>query len=233
MKAVIWSTNYYGGTVEEMPQAASRILFTDQTHPIEPDDPRIKMAWWRPARDRYWPRLQAAYWGHHMHESVPDADVTVMIGNNFRIQVPDLAQRCVDALGDDDLLLLRHPERDCLFAEALESAKHWRWRGGGQDVNKQARAYARAGHPGHWGLFHAGMIVRRNTPAMRAFDDAWWAEYARWSSQDQISLPYLLRTTDLRWHAWPDVGEWHAQPYEEGWVRWRDKVGRPREYVPV
>lgn len=224
----IFSTNYYGGTVEEMPQAAERIMFTDQTHPIAPHDPRIQMSWWRPSRDMYWGRLSAAWWGHHPHIGVPDADVTVMIGNNFRIQVPDLAERCLEELGDDDMLLLRHPERDCIYEEAEESAHHKRWTGSRQNVRRQAAAYRRAGHPAHWGLFHAGMIVRRNTPAMRAFDDAWWQEYKRWTSQDQISLPPLLRTSDLKWHAWPDVGQWHALPYEEGWVRWRDKVGNVR-----
>lgn len=222
----IYAANYYHGAVQEMPQAAERVMFTYETHPIEPDDSRIRARWWKPARDRFWGRISAAYWGHHPHIAVPDADVTVAIGNNYRIQVPDLAQRCLDALGDDDMLLLRHPERDCIYAEALESARHWRWKASGQDTGAQVRAYRRAGHPPHWGLFHAGMIVRRNTPAMNAFDDAWWSEYTQRTSQDQLSLPYLLRTSDLKWHAWPDVGQWHALPYEEGWVRWRDKVGR-------
>jgi hypothetical protein len=173
----IFACNYYHGTVDELPQAAARKLITYDTDPIEPDDPRLRTSWWRPARDRFWGRISAAYWGHHPHMAMPDVDVTVAIGNNYRIQVPDLAQRCVDALGDDDLLVLRHPERDCIYAEALESARHWRWKASRQDVGAQVRAYRRAGHPAHWGLFHVGMVVRRNTPAMNAFDAAWWAEY--------------------------------------------------------
>ncbi len=227
----IYSTNYYRDGSAELPQAVKRTMLTDRSHPMEPDDPRLRTTWWRPARDRFWGRISAAYWGFMPHLAMPGVDVTIAIGNNFRIQVADLEQRCVDALGDDDMLLLLHPERDCIYDEADASRKMWRWTGARQDVFGQVRSYRRAGHPAHWGLFHGGMLVRRDTPAMRAFDDRWLAEYRRWSSQSQVSLPVLLRRSDLRWHTWPDVGQWHAQPYEEGWIRWRDKVGLARDYV--
>ncbi len=64
------------------------------------------------------------------------------------------------------------------------------------------------------------MVVRRDTPQMRAFNEACWDEYRRWSSQTQLTLPHMLRSWGIRWHAWPDVGEWHAQPFEAGWIRW-------------
>jgi hypothetical protein len=74
--------------------------------------------------------------------------------------------------------------------------------------------YWNEGHPAHWGLVHSGLLVRRNTARMRAFDQAWWDEITKWSIQDQLSLPYLLRTMDLRWHYWP------TDPITAGWVQW-------------
>jgi len=229
----IYSSNYYGGTVEEYPQAVERVMFTDRSHPIEPDDPRLRTRWWKPSRDRFWGRIAAAWWGYHPELAMPGVDVTIAIGNNFRIQVPDLAQRCLDALGDDDLLVMRHHQRDCIYDERDASRRHWRFTGSNQNLSRQVAVYRAAGHPRHWGLFHCGMLVRRDTPAMRAFNEAWFAEYRRWSSQNQLSLPPLLRKSDLKWHAFPDVGPWRAQPYEDGWVRWRDKVGHPREYSAI
>ncbi len=144
--------------------------------------------------------------------------MTVSIGGNFTIQIPDLMARCLAELGDDDLLLMRHPWRDDILDEAHASLESWRW--SGQPVVEQAESYIARGIPRNGGLFHGGMVVRRDTPAMRAFTEAWWQEFCQWSSQNQVSLPYLLRTMDVKWHVWPDQGRWRAQPFDDGWVRW-------------
>lgn len=221
----LYSTNYFDWEPPRSQMSPVHVI-THRTHPIELGDPRLDVAWWKPAPanrnhpsdDPFRGRISAAFWGKHPHLALPDVDVTVNIGGNFEIRVPDLAERCLAELGDDDLLLLRHPWRDDILDEAQASRINWKW--ATQDMAGQVRAYLADGHPRHWGLFHGGMVVRRDTPAVRAFNAAWWEEYRRWSSQDQLSLPYLLRTSGLRWHTWPDVGEWHAQPFEEGWVRW-------------
>lgn len=214
----IFSTNYFGYEASRHQETPIRVI-TDETHPIPVDDPRLVVAWWTPNGDAFRGRISAAWWSHHPHLAAPDADVTVFIGGNFCTQIPDLAERCLAELDDDDMLLLKHPWRDDILDEAYASAEDWRW-GGRQDLFGQVRSYLDAGHPRNWGLFHGGMIVRRDTPAMRAFNDAWWGEYCHWSSQNQLSLPFLLRTSGLKWHTWPDEGQWRAQPFEEGWIRW-------------
>jgi hypothetical protein len=37
----------------------------------------------------------------------------------------------------------------------------------------------------------------------------------RWSAQDQLSLPPLLRTMDVKWHWWPE-----HPIFDLGWLRW-------------
>lgn len=218
---MIYSTNYYGYEPERA-QAAPIQVLTDATHPIPANDERLAdITWWSPGLDeRFHGRVASAWWGFHPHLALPDAPVTVAISGNFTIQVPDFAARCLAELGDDDFLVMRHPWRDDILDEAYASLDSWRWNDGRQRVVEQAESYIAQGHPRNWGLFHGGMVVRRDTPAMRAFNEAWWEEYCTWSSQNQVSLPFLLGTMGVKWHAWPDVGEWHAQPFEDGWVTW-------------
>ena len=222
----LYSTNYFGYEPPR-PQASPITVLTNETHPIGLTDPRLKVDWWDPKDDRLWGRLCASWWGHHPDLAVPDADVTVCIGGNFTTNVPDLAERCLDELGDDDMLLLKHPWRDDIADEAGASQDNYKWTDARQDMAGQVQSYLDAGHPRRWGLFHGGMVVRRDTPAMRAFNDAWWVEIQRWSCQDQLSLPYLLRTSGIKWHTWLDVGVWRALPFEEGWVQWGELGRRP------
>ena len=63
-------------------------------------------------------------------------------------------------------------------------------------------------------------MVRRHTPAVIEFSHRWWDEVARWSVQDQLSLPYVLRTSDIRWHAWPGECAGRAEPFGAGWLRY-------------
>lgn len=215
----MYAPNYFGYE-EPHPQSARITTINEQTHPIPLDDERLDVSWWTPAQDDFRGRVSAAWWGHHPHLAMPDVEVTVAMGANFLTRVPDFAGRCLEELGDDDLLVMKHPWRDDIMAEAHASLASWRW--SNQPVIEQAQSYIAAGHPHHWGLFHGGMVVRRDTPAMRAFNDAWWEEYRRWSSQNQLSLPVLLRTSGIKWHTWPDEGASHARPFERGWVAWGD-----------
>jgi len=102
-----------------------------------------------------------------------------------------------------------HPERDSIVAEATVSAQMGKY--GGQAVEAQAASYVADGHPDDWGLWAAGVIVYRprlfNLPA---FGDAWLSEQIRWSYQDQISEPYVLRRHGLRPEPLPG-GLWAGQ----------------------
>lgn len=219
---MIYSTNYFGWEPTRTQESPISVI-TENSHPIRRDDARLSgIAWWSApdGSEQFLGRISSAWWGMHPHLALPDAEVTIAIGGNFSTLIPDLAERCIEELGDDDLLLMRHPWRDDIIEEARASLDSWRWES--QPVMEQAESYIAAGHPRGWGLFHAGLLVRRDTPAMRDLNEAWWGEFCRWSSQTQISLPHLLRTSGVKWHTWPDAGQWRAQPFDDGWVNWGD-----------
>lgn len=205
---MIYSANYGGWDPLRIQPVPVR-MYNDESHPIEMADPRMAAKY---LDDLQWPRLAAKWWKVRPDLACPDAEVTVWIDGSMTLLVPDLMDRALAELGDDDALFMRHPWRDCIFEEAESSALVHKYFG--QPTAAQVESYRAAGHPEHWGLVHSGLIVRRDTPAVRALDEAWWAEITRWTIQDQLSLPPLLRTMPLRWHYWP------VDPITAGWVRW-------------
>ena len=65
--------------------------------------------------------------------------------------------------------------------------------------------YRAEGYPAHNGLNEAGVILRRHTPAIEAFNNAWWAELSRHSRRDQLSLNYVLDKLAIRPALFPGV----------------------------
>ena len=66
-------------------------------------------------------------------------------------------------------------------------------RGGSADlIRGQMECYRREGFPERHGLVECRVMVFKHTQRVIEFGNAWWAEQTRWSSWDQLSLPYLL-----------------------------------------
>ncbi len=131
-----------------------------------------------------------------------DAPVSVWVDASFRIVSDRFAVEATAGLTDvEPIAQFVHPWRDCLYAEAKESAGLAKYQG--EPVLEQAESYRAAGHPEGWGLWATGVIARRHTDAVRRMGWVWLAETYRWSFQDQISQPFVLRVTGLRPSALP------------------------------
>lgn len=123
-----------------------------------------------------------------------DAPASIWIDASFRVVSDWFA---ADALAyADPIAQFAHPWRNCLYEEAAASAVLPKYRG--EPLFEQAAHYRARGHPEGWGLWAAGVIVRRHTDAVRQLGEAWAHEVAAWSFQDQVSQPYALRTVGLR-----------------------------------
>lgn len=53
------------------------------------------------------------------------------------------------------------------------------------------------------GLWMGGLIFRRDTPQVRAFNRLWWRYILETSVRDQICLPAALRDSNLAWKTLP------------------------------
>ena len=131
-----------------------------------------------------------------------DADASIWVDASFRIASDQFAVEATAGLTDEEpIAQFQHPWRDCLFAEARESAVLAKY--AGEPVLEQAEHYAERGHPEGWGLWATGAIARLQTEDVLAMGDRWLHETYRWSFQDQISQPYVLREKGLRPTAFP------------------------------
>lgn len=131
------------------------------------------------------PRL-AAKVAKCVPERYTDADLIVWIDCSIDPR-PTLVEWLLDSLGDADLGACRHPERSCIVDEARVSSRLPKY--AGFPLTEQAAHYVREGHPRRWGLWAGGVMVRRRG----VWGADWLAEQVRWSTQDQISLPPVVR----------------------------------------
>ena len=136
------------------------------------------------------------------HLLFPNCEYSMFIDGNAVLQVDPV--KLLPYLKDHDLALYKHdgggPTRDkrawvtCkkdLYHEALHCAAIRK--DDALKIAKQAWHYLLEGHPPGWGLFSAGVLIRRhNTSAMIGLGEMWWSQVQFKSRRDQISLPFCL-----------------------------------------
>lgn len=84
----------------------------------------------------------------------------------------------------------RHKQRSCVYdeARAVLDVKL----DGRDNVVRQMRDYRAAGFPRDHGLLETPVMLRRVCPETTAIELAWWEQICRYSSRDQLSLPFVL-----------------------------------------
>jgi len=125
-----------------------------------------------------------------------DGDVFIWLDGSIEPRA-DLVESMLKCLGDEHFAVYPHPQRTSIIAEARASMPLRKY--DGQDVMGQARHYVDSGHPDDWGLWAAGLFAVRDTEKTRVLGRRWLEEIERWTLQDQISLPPVLREVGL----WP------------------------------
>lgn len=190
-------------------------LYTPDARPLAPQ----RWQWeQRLVPATYGPRRTARYYKTLPQLAFPDADVWIWVDGNVRPRVdPEtlVARYLPDGI---DLAVLRHPDRACLYTEADFCAQH------GYDdratLEAQAAAYRAADMPERWGLAETRVVIRRNTPEIRALNAAWWVEIAAHSRRDQVAFPFVCWRAGLRWREIPGrvQGQRHPDFWHDGAV---------------
>lgn len=89
------------------------------------------------------------------------------------------------------MLVVVHPERDCIYDEAVMSMPFPRY--SNYTMTKQVEKYRSEGMPEHYGLPATGALFRaHNDPEIISIMRQWWREVANYTNQDQLSLPYVM-----------------------------------------
>ena len=140
------------------------------------------------------PRMLAKWYKVHPNECLPDYDRTVWVDASVELHTGDVIRQMLEASESTGLAMLAHPERDCIYEEAIASLDMPKYQD--QPLLQQVAWYRRMGHPTHWGLW-AGTIIGRDNRS-EALMRLWWREILNWSYQDQLSLPQVLRISGSR-----------------------------------
>ncbi len=152
-----------------------------------------------------------------------DCDAAVWLDASFEVTSGEL-RSWVDAhFVHDDFVVWQHPEGRFDIRDEVEACWHFP-KYQQFPLREQLQAYVDEGMPKHWGLFACGMIGWVFTDTTMRFGERWYEENVRWSVQDQVSLPFLLWDSGMRF------GLWQANEYENPYVRLRwDERPRPTE----
>jgi Protein of unknown function (DUF616) len=121
--------------------------------------------------------------GGYTHSIWIDGSVTVL--------TPVFVSRVLEILHDHSMAMFRHPERDCIYDEAVASLDYKKYEA--TDVLGQVAEYRRMGFPRHAGLWAGTIIGRNHRSGITLVMEDWWREICRWGIQDQLSLPFVLR----------------------------------------
>jgi hypothetical protein len=136
------------------------------------------------------PRRQAKWYKTHSLLEMAEYDRTLWIDGSCEV----LSSNIIHILLEVELpfALYKHQDRDCIYQEAGFSLGMRKYRD--EPIRAQVQYYLdEYEHPEHWGLWFAGLIVRNRCPLVERIETQWWNEIERWSYQDQISLPVVMR----------------------------------------
>jgi Protein of unknown function (DUF616) len=132
-----------------------------------------------------------------------DCAKSLWIDGSILVHSEQLFADALELLETCDLATFRHPYRDCILDEAVESEYTPRYRG--QRVLWQAAKYMTQGHPRHWGLYSSGIIARNHTADVMLASHLWHNE-CRVTTQDQVSLPVIVRQAGLEVRLFDGLG---------------------------
>ena len=208
MRAVIYTAIFGGYDTLKQPaaqdEACDFICFTDmdlprrvgawRIVPIRRDrraHPRLQAKHFKLMSHQVFPRGRLA-WRYAVLSRRPHFDLSVWVDGSVRIMSPSFVGDMRERLADGPWAMFIHPDRDCIYEEAQESSGMRKYRD--LPIFPQVEAY-RSTVPPRGGLHACTVIVRREPVPRRVVEvhGAWWAENLKWTYQDQLSLPYVLR----------------------------------------
>ena len=119
----------------------------------------------------------------------PDNEYSFWIDGSFKLvgSIREYVYKYINS----SMLTVVHPERDCIFDEALSSIQFPRY--SNYTISKQVEKYRNEGMPLHYGLPSLGAIFRKhNDPEIVSLMEQWWKEIINYTNQDQLSFTYLM-----------------------------------------
>lgn len=98
----------------------------------------------------------------------------------------------IEEYGDFDLLLFKHPERDCVYDEMTHVANLGRRLDVFENIHNQYKFYESCGMPKKYGLHEMTMFIAKPSNNVKQLMLMWWEQICKFGSRDQFSFEYCL-----------------------------------------
>ena len=145
--------------------------------------------------DFYSDRLSAKQYKILPYKFLKNYDYIIWIDSNILLNYEP--QTLVNHyLNGFDLAIIQHYKRNCLYDELKEAVIHklddYR------KLEKQYKTYQLRGFSKNKGLYECNFIITKNTKSVTQLSNLWWEQITKFSSRDQISLPFVLNQLNIK-----------------------------------
>lgn len=129
------------------------------------------------------------------HKVLPEYDLTISVGGQIRVE-DNLDDLVAKRFRDTDMMMIRHPERACVYDEA-EACKALD-KDSPSAIDAQMEMYRSLNVPPSLGLFATGVIGQRHIREayrrlrLPSMCEDWWTEVQAYTRRDQLALPRAL-----------------------------------------
>jgi len=142
-------------------------------------------------------RTKALYWKCQLYRRDPAAGIIIWLDAKVQPVAPDFISQILAALGDDEIAVLKHHERKCIYQEVdhiehcmKKGNKYLQTRYATKPLRQQVEAYRYFGYPKNNGLNDCCIIAIRSTARIQQIFNQWWHDVYRLDGFDQIALQF-------------------------------------------
>lgn len=150
------------------------------------------------------PRLQARIVKMFMHQMIPGYDYYLWVDRSCILSNTHSVKWFLDQLGDNDIVVFKHPNRNTIQEEADYLNKRLSIKCGyitpryeNELIDEQLKAVDPEAQ-----LYASTAFIYKNSPAVQATMKEWWFHTSRYHSIDQLSFPFVIK--DLKIKVIPD-----------------------------
>lgn len=137
--------------------------------------------------DNYKPRRNAKLYKVLSTLIFPQYEYIIWHDANHQLKIhPEVI---LEEYGNFDLLLFKHPHRDCCYKEMELVAGRL---DNQHTLTQQYNYYLEQKMPREFGLYEMTCYIKKNTPSMTNLELMWWEQICKFSSRDQCSFTYCL-----------------------------------------
>jgi hypothetical protein len=143
-----------------------------------------------PIRERVGnPRIISRKYKFLSHKYLPDYDYHIYIDGSTRLNESPL-KLIEKYMAHSAIATFKHPYRSTIFEEIEFCIQHGHFKR--ERIGELLREIEMSGYPRDFVLRENSVIIRKNKPYMRAFNDFCWATFREYPYRDQIFFCYAL-----------------------------------------